>query len=119
MADMFLLSVLEVSVFLPSDPKLPHNSLGSFLLPSTVLQLVIFIFAPLCLLFLITFPCALTFCLPFFFISCIQAVFPPMFIFPLLSEVFHFWHLCSFSIVLLWCSHLPPMLQPFWFAYFP
>ena len=72
------------------------------LLPSTFLQLVIFIFAPPCFPFFLTFPCALTFCLPFFLpISCIQALLPPMFILPLLSEVFHFWHLCSYSSVTL------------------
>jgi hypothetical protein len=69
--------------------------------PSSLLQLVIFIFAPLCFLFFLTFPYALTFCLPFFLsVSCIQALLP-VFILPLLSEVFHFWHLCSFSSVTL------------------
>jgi hypothetical protein len=94
--------------------------------PSSNLQFYSWSFSfllPFVFYFFPTFPCALTFCLPFFLsISCIQALLPAIFILPLLSQVFPFWPLCSFSSVSLLSPPpppLPPMLQPVWFACFP
>jgi hypothetical protein len=73
--------------------------------PSSLLQFYSWSFLflhPFVFFFFLTFAYAPTFWLPFFLsVSCIQALLPPVFILPLLSEVFHFWHLCSFSSVTL------------------